>query len=238
MKNLRDHLLPRVYSKLNIAAKNLESQISDSAQNLVVIKDHRIYNHKLARFYYTTYDVRRSEDIINPKTSHCNIMLLSNLQPSSEGSSGALTSHPFLYGRVVGIYHANVVYIGPGMKDYTPIRFDFLHVRWLQLEDTQHQIRHNSKSGLSQAFDHLERLSFPPMAGKDSFGFVDPCLVLRSCHLIPAFSFGKRYSDGIGISSMARDSGDWRYYYVNRSVMFLYSQISFAQIISGLLIAI
>src|ERR1700728_4093607 len=44
----------------------------------VFFKNDRIYCHKLARFNYTTYDVRRAQDVINPMTSHCNILLLAH----------------------------------------------------------------------------------------------------------------------------------------------------------------
>ncbi len=85
----------------------------------VLIKNNRVYKHKLAHFYHTTYDIRRSEDIINPRTPHCNIMLLADCDPgphtndSGSQSLGREALHPFLYGRVIGIYHANIVYIGP-----------------------------------------------------------------------------------------------------------------------------
>ncbi|EGN99376.1 hypothetical protein SERLA73DRAFT_28488, partial [Serpula lacrymans var. lacrymans S7.3] len=56
-------------------------------------------------FNYTTYDVHRVQDIINPRTSHCNVMLLS---PCDDTGT---QSHPFCYVRVLGIYHANIVYV-------------------------------------------------------------------------------------------------------------------------------
>jgi len=34
----------------------------------------------------------------------------------------------FLYGRILGAYHANVIYTGPGMQDYEARRFDFLWI--------------------------------------------------------------------------------------------------------------
>lgn len=182
---------------------------TQSAQISIVIKDDRIFKHKIAHFYHTTYDVRRSEDVINPRTSHCDIMLLSDLESSDTSCVDAAVAHPFLYCRVIGVYHANVVYVGPGMKDYEPIRFDFLHVRWFELNISQ---GHNSDwSSL-----RLNYLSFPSVAGQDSFGFVDPSLVLRGCHLIPAFSLGKRHPEGTWFSNMAKDSTDWNGYYVNR----------------------
>lgn len=181
------------------------------AQDFVHIKNNRVYQHKLARFYHTTYDVRRAEDVINPRTPHSNIMLLSSLEVNKGDSLDAAALHPFLYARVIGIYHVNVIYTGLGMKGYEAMRFDFLHVRWLQLDIIE---QNQGKQGWDSL--RLNRLSFPPMAESGSFGFVDPALILRGCHLIPAFSSGKRYLDGIGLSKISKDSGDWKFYYVNR----------------------
>jgi len=75
------------------------------------------------RFHFTTYDVRRGSDAINPSTTRCNIYALADNADVADGSS---TGHPFLYARVLGVYHANVVYTGPGMHDYQARRLDFL----------------------------------------------------------------------------------------------------------------
>lgn len=204
-----------MYARLKSTLKDFESEITNTAQmseNFIVIKDNRIYNHKLARFYYTTYDVRREEDVINPRTSHCNIMLLADLKLENKSSLDASNdSHPFIYGRVIGIYHVNVIYIGPGKQGYESMRFDFLHVRWLQLDTIKTQ---------GWASLRLDQLSFPPVASKNAFGFVDPSLVLRSCHLIPGFCSEKSHPDGIGLSTISDDKNDWKKYYVNRCVRF------------------
>lgn len=202
-------MLPRILKKLKISEDGLgsgDTSMEQLAQKWVVVKNDRIFQHKLARFYHTTYDVRRSEDVINPRTTHCDVMLLADHPDMT-------ITHPFLYGRVIGIYHVNVVYVGQGMKSYDAMRFDLLHVRWFQLEMSDLQDRHLSE----WVSLRLNRLSFPSMASKDSFAFVDPSLVLRGCHLIPAFSSGKRHPGGTGFSGMAKDGNDWRSYYVNRS---------------------
>ncbi len=209
---MKEHLLPRIHERLQIATKDLESRDLDPAQTAqvtVLIKDNRIFSHKLARFYHTTYDVRRSEDIINPRTPHCNVLLLSDLKSHTVSHPEIGSVHPFLYARVIGVYHINVVYIGVGMKDYNPMRFDFLHVRWFQLDSTM------------QAQDCLNRVSFPPIANTDAFSFLDPSLVLRACHIIPAYSLGKRNLEGVQLSEMAKDKNDWKGYYVNRFGRFI-----------------
>jgi hypothetical protein len=56
----------------------------------VLFKSDCMYNHRIVRFNYTTYDVRRSQDVINPRTSHCDIMLLAD--PSARTPSLAIDS--------------------------------------------------------------------------------------------------------------------------------------------------
>src|SRR5262245_58580215 len=82
-----------------------------------------MYQHQVMRVNYTTYDVRREEDVINPNTDHCNIMLLS---ADNVGSP----THRYIYARVLGIYHVNVIYVGSGNGVYQEQRMEFLWVRW------------------------------------------------------------------------------------------------------------
>ena len=170
-----------------------------------------MYSHRLVRFNYTTFDVRRAQDVVNPGTTHHNIMLLAqgNSDTDCDNPAESLKCHPFLYARVLGIYHVNVVYVGPGMLDYNARRLDFLWVRWYQrLAET-----HDTMGWMAC---HLDSLTFPPMANEGAFGFVDPGDVLRSCHIIPRFAKGRRHPDGVGLSKCARDSDDWKFYYVGR----------------------
>lgn len=160
--------------------------------------------------------MRRDQDIINPKTSHCNIMLLA--QP---GLCRLPNDHPFIYGRVLGIFHVNVFYRGPGAVDNDPQRFDCLWVRWYNLEAKESQ--KGTREGATRATGRqkvypyrLDRLSFQPWEAEDAFGFVDPADVLRGCHVIPAFSAEKSFPNGKGLSSLARDFEDWNAYYISR----------------------
>jgi hypothetical protein len=185
-----------------------------------------MYHHSLARINYTTYDVRRCQDVINPSTSHRDIMLLADLPEESEVES----SHPFLYARVLGIFHVNVIYNGPGMLDYAPRKLYFLWVRWFEYV------------GKTVTWDdrRLDSVRFPPTASDEAFGFVDPRDVLRSCHILQAFKHGKVHSDGIGLSPCAHDSQDWRQYSVNRYSFIVYHCVHLQNsiLLSGLLTAI
>jgi hypothetical protein len=167
-----------------------------STLNQVVFKGNRIYRHRIFRVNYTTYDVRRAQDTINPRTNHRDIMLLAPLE----------STHPFLYARVLGIFHANIIYTGPGVKDYLSRCLEFLWVQWFKLVD------------VLVGWDHavLDSLRFILMSQDDAYGFVNPADVIRGCHLIPVFASGRMHLDGVSVSRNARDGADWKYYYVNR----------------------
>jgi hypothetical protein len=173
--------------------------VSQSAQDAegdiknVLFKRNHIYHHYIARINYTTYDTRRDQDVINPKTWHCNIIVLSDC-----GEPGT----NYRYAKVLGIHHVNVVYIGGPF--HTVHRLEFLFVRWYEV------VHANSD------MTTLDRLRFPPLDSEEAFGFLNPADVLRATHVIPCFSKGKRHEHGRGLSSVAGDKGDWHQYYVNR----------------------
>jgi hypothetical protein len=208
LPKLREHLLPQIQTALLQEAESLSEPSSirasspdGDASNFVLLKNDCIYLHKLIRFHFTSYDVRRGTDIVNPGTSRCDVMLLAD---DTEGSVISPNAHHFLYARVLGAYHVNVIYTGPGMRDFEARRFDFLWVRWFEIVNP----------GLSTS--KLDSVRFPPMKKNFSFGFVDPKDVLRGCHILPAFAQGKRQKDGIGISCCAKDGKDYNQYFVGQ----------------------
>ena len=180
--------------------------LSPLEEQVYIAADH-FYKHNLMCLNYTTYDVHRAQDVVNPSTPHCNIMLLAD----HAGGMGGLPWHPYIYTQVLGIFHVDVTYIGPGMIDYHSHWIDFLWVRWYQYveEDAGWDV------------SSLDHMCFPPMADEHAFGFVDPDDVLRACHIIPQFSRGPRHPDGTGISRCAQDASDWHFYYINRFVFCL-----------------
>lgn len=212
MPKLKTHLLPRI--KIWLSTQKSRSHDASSlpgAMNLpldepdadhIIFKYDRLYRHNIMRVNYTTYDIRRKQDTFNPKTPHRDIMVLADNDDNS--------LHPFLYARILGIFHVNVIYTGPGSFDFRPQRFNFLWVRWFESDA-------EAPPG-DWAHCALDQILFPPVAGKDAFGFLDPGDVMRGCHIIPAFAKKKCFADGRGLSRCAMDSGDWHRYYVNRYV--------------------
>ena len=165
-------------------------------------KGNRLYQHNIMRINYTTYDVRRAQDTISPKTDQRNVMFLSfnEFDPSR---------HQYSYARVLGVFHVYIVYTGRGMLDYNARRMEFLWVRWYEVVDDC-----NVQAGWKSA--RLDRLRFPPMDEDESFGFVDPAHILRACHILPMPAAGCRHPKGGGISLCAKNSDDWHQYCVNR----------------------
>ncbi|TBU29742.1 hypothetical protein BD311DRAFT_833804, partial [Dichomitus squalens] len=197
---LREHLVRRILG----SDAEPEDGFSDDHTGRIHILNNRLYRHKTIRINHTTYDMRREQDTVNPRT-HADIMLLS---PDSD-------DFPFWYACVLNIFHANVRYDGPGSTRMTQKwhRVDFVWVRWFE-RDTSY------RSG----FQHrrLPRLQFQDAHDPDNvpFGFVDPDDIIRSAYLIPAFEHGGT-TELLGASKLARrlkddgdDDDDWRYFYV------------------------
>jgi hypothetical protein len=157
---------------------------------------------------YTTYDVRRAQDTINPNGSNSNIILPASAQPNlTFFQSGSDPTTLYAYARVLGIYHANVICVGKGPIDSTPQRIDFLWVRWYEYLPASGPFR-------------LEKVQFPLLSDPGATSFVDPSIVIRGCHIVPNFSRGMRYPEcdpkERGSSIIARDRDDWREYYINQ----------------------
>jgi hypothetical protein len=54
-------------------------------------------------------------------------MALAN-QGNQDEHQNSCSHHPFNYAQVLGVFHANVIYIGPGLANYQPQQMDFLWV--------------------------------------------------------------------------------------------------------------
>lgn len=162
----------------------------------------RIYAVKVLRINYTTYDIRRDQDSVNPRT-HCDVMLHS---PETETDPDA---HPFWYARVLGVFHTKVLHTGENALNRSVQHMEFLWVRWFGIEPRY-------RSGFKVA--RLPKVGFVPEADESAFGFLDPSLVLRGCHLVPAFAAGRTNQLLKTVSPTAArhpdETDDWTNYYV------------------------
>ncbi|KIN98950.1 hypothetical protein M404DRAFT_83146, partial [Pisolithus tinctorius Marx 270] len=111
-------------------------------------------------------------------------------------------SHPYWYARVLGAFLIGVHY---GETEKT---MELLWVRWFGVVPRY-------KWGFQSA--RLPKIGFIPDSPA-AFGFLDPSLVIRSCHLIPAFHDGRTDSllrHGPSMGRSANEADDWTAYYVN-----------------------
>ena len=130
---------------------------------------------------------------------------------SSAETESQPDAHPFWYAAVLGVFHANVQHVGKHSRNYSIQRMEFLWVRWLGTVP-------DYSFGRRQA--RLPKIGFIPDSDEFAFGFLDPSLVLRGCHLMPAFADGRTtelLTITPGNTTQARPSGeedDWTTYYV------------------------
>ncbi|KAG9080478.1 hypothetical protein FRC06_006529 [Ceratobasidium sp. 370] len=194
---LQDHLLGRLMGLSPAQAHT--TAFTDLERNAVTIPTSSIFRHATLRVRYTSYDVRRTEDVVNPRFKHYFIMV---------ASSDNDPEHPFWYAKVLGIFHADIVWVN-NTRTRTPRRMEFLWVRWMEV------VQPGGWEGCE-----LDRVAYVSGGSyRDAFGFLDPATVIRSAHLIPAFGFGRR-NDTLrsGLASDDPELGDWHSYYVNRFV--------------------
>ncbi|KAJ3557650.1 hypothetical protein NM688_g1363 [Phlebia brevispora] len=203
--DLLDHFLVRILgNKFN----GEEHSFTNEQRSHVRIAANRIYRHQVMCVNYTTYDARRDQDSVNPRT-HADIMLLN----PGEDDLPEDKRHPYWYARVYGIFHANVQYLGPEGRWPEPRRMEFLWVRWFGRD---------LSAPCGFAARRLPRVGFVDGEDSDWFGFLDPSLVIRGVHLIPAFHFDKFNTDDVQIvkSALERarsgdDQSDYRHYYMD-----------------------
>jgi hypothetical protein len=169
---------------LTAALQEGDLPLHHAQHHQVLFHSDRIYRHSTCSINYTSYDVRREQDMINPNTSRCDVMCL---------QKGRIGSGHYVYARVLGIYHVNVVYTGPGSTHTDPRRFDFLWVRWF--DSSQAPSSHLS----------LQCVSFQTVAsGPDKIDFLDPDDVLRAAHILPRFFKGRKH----GLEAQASSSDE------------------------------
>jgi hypothetical protein len=200
LPRLKDHLLGRLRG---LVYDSDEYDFSDEDRRCVIILNNKIYEHAYLRINYTTYDLRRDQDSIGPR-SHPDVMLLSQEDECL---------HPYWYARVCLVFHTMVQHRNDIASPYSkPERIDVLFVRWFRRD-----------SNFSSGWDakRLPRLQFFDEENlADAFGFVDPDSVIRGVHLIPAFGLGLT-DELLGPSFVRQESEtnesnkDWYYYYVN-----------------------
>ncbi|KAK7037661.1 hypothetical protein VNI00_010884 [Paramarasmius palmivorus] len=212
---LRAHLFGRFLS-----SHFPDLEVNDDLERKFEIRGDCIYEHAKIRINYLTYDLRKDVDSVNP-ANHADIMTLSSAAEDDE------SEHPYMYGRVCGVYHANVRLWGDPKKSRGNklATLPFIWVRWYELDNSGRY-----RSGFKAKRLHRLRFCLPddPLA----FEFLDPHCVIRAVHLIPCFKSGMdERRNMLDAESLARrqksrnaagekvvETKDWKYYYVNHFV--------------------
>jgi hypothetical protein len=193
---LKRHILARILGGCN------HPQFNNQELGQLHFYQERMYRHRTLRTNYTTYDVLRHQDVINPSTHHCFALLPAEFELDSD-------AHPYIYAKILGVYHAKVNYRGG-----PPRRFDFVHVRWLYYD--------YDRPGGWGSFK-LDRLSYAKCQTEqdivDAFDFIAPKDIIRAAHIIPDFRSSTSDCFLHSHHSIAHDNPDhtdWKAYYVNR----------------------
>jgi len=201
---------------MNRAFDSEEGNYSDEELASVRILNDRIYGHKVLRVNYTTYDMRRAQDSINPRT-HPDIMVLSSEDEELRSDSEPC---PYWYSWVIGIYHVEVKHDSPNTVTSDVQHMEFLWVRWFG-QDPDYEASWRAR--------HLHHVGFvpddpldanDPMCASDVLGFINLAEVICGVHLILAFAHRKTTGLlGPSIAHPRKDKDeDWQYSYINMYV--------------------
>lgn len=193
---LKRHLLSRILGSQN------HPDFSDQEIGRIRFHQERMYRYNMLWINYTSYDVLRQQYVINPSNSRCFVLLPTEFDTDSN-------AHPFSYAKIIGIYHAKIIY-----GNQLAQRIDFVHVRWLYYDE-------NQPGGWDTG--RLDRVGYETCQTDqdilDSFDFVNPCDIIRAAHLIPDFKSGiTTFLRGPSIAHDNEEHGDWFAYYVNQYV--------------------
>ena len=173
---LREHCLGRILGAWDEDGEPRE--FTSTECDGVRIQGNRMYRHRVMRVNYTTYDCRRDQDSINPRT-HPDILL-----PSVDKND----EHPFSYARVIGIFHVLVTYEGPAATQLmrtVPCKLEVLWVRWFELDRTR------PSGPQHRTLPCVEFVDASSDADAVPFGFVDPSSVIRAAYIVPAWDHGE-----------------------------------------------
>ncbi|RXW13768.1 hypothetical protein EST38_g12086 [Candolleomyces aberdarensis] len=146
--------------------------------------------------------IRRFGTTDSYSTETHNVMLLNaSYTPDSHQQE-----HPYVYAKVLKIFHANASFLGvlpDGSRRDQLHRLEFLWVRRYAIQNYNEDIS-------------LVQVKPCPLTDADALGFIDPTDVVRGTHLVPRFSRGK--SDEVSSRWSTGGEDFWNAYFVNKFV--------------------
>ncbi|KAF9501634.1 hypothetical protein BDN71DRAFT_1584712 [Pleurotus eryngii] len=204
---LQDHLYGRLHNRaFDADMHQADPSPSLSARNTIQLVNRAFFTVNTLCINYTTYNVWRDYDVINPNTEHRDVMVYA---PDADDDL-------YWYARVLGVYHAEVAKLDSQNGTSEVQQVNFLWVRWFGSIPRY-------RPGMAAA--KLPKIGFvtegdDPNGESYTFGFLDPNLVIRACHLVPDFHEGRTDlflpTNGPTAARKASDGDDdWWYYFVN-----------------------
>lgn len=155
----------------------------------------------MLRIYYTTYEIRRARELINPQSCQ-NFAMVRNVDENIR--------HPFWYAKILAVLHINVEVADPTCERQVSLSTRRVDMLWVR------RLGGHRWGGWTQ--NRLDLVGYIDDGSKSgSFGFIDPATVVRGSYLIPAFELGQ--TKDLLTKSCAWDDeekGDWVAYYVMR----------------------
>ena len=121
-------------------------------------------------------------------------------------------AHPYWYARVLGIFHLRVLHLDPSVMNRSVQHMEVLWIQWFGLVPG-----HQFGSKMAR----LPKIGFVPDMDPLAFGFLDPSLVIRATHLIPAFNDGHTAGLLAASPTVGRPPGetdDWAAFFVSMYV--------------------
>ena len=193
----------------NLADDGTEYEAGEHAE--VSITNGCCFEHQTLQVNYTSYDLQHEYDIINP-TKHADIIIPAQDLDINSGVSSS--GHPFRYGRVLVIFHADVVHVAPG-QPLTSKTLEFLYIHWYWHVEAY-------RAGFESKCLHcieLLCLENNPAA----CGFLDPDDVVWGAHLIPVFPSTEAHGIPHGQDQPRHYSVNWYVYLCCSETNCLYS---------------
>ena len=127
---------------------------------------------------------------------------------------GLGADHPYWYARILGVFHAQVLCIPqPNCKPEIPTLYEAQHMEFVWVRWYGNEPDHVSGSGVAR----LHKIGFVPSSDPGAFGFLDPSLIIRACHLVPSFADGRTdllLRRGPSAGRSIGESLDWMNFYV------------------------
>ncbi|KAI0822396.1 hypothetical protein BC628DRAFT_1317041, partial [Trametes gibbosa] len=173
---LKDHIVLRLSGRHDNDSDS-STPASEEQRRTILFEHNCLYCHQTMQVNFTTYDVRRAQDMVHIGTDHCHMMVQANEDQSDltdfngrSSVSGESASDPtlFWYAQVLGIYHVNVLDTRKA-RTTSPERLEFLHIRWFG-RDPDWRCGWQAK--------RLERIGFVPESDGSAFDFLDPANVI------------------------------------------------------------